>query len=128
MDFRPTFLCLVHKLFLILTALDYKPHWKMRWKIYMPWVKMAGIQYIYSDSKWNWPFLAILLTIYMFIFHKTEVWTVILRCIMGLKSDWFKSYDAKCKYFHFQLFAILYKNTRFRFLCFLVLCYNFCTN
>jgi len=28
-DFRPTFPCLVHKLTLILTALDYKPHWKM---------------------------------------------------------------------------------------------------
>ena len=35
------------------------------------------------------------------IFHKTEVQTVILRCLTGLNSDWFKGYDTKCKYFHF---------------------------
>ena len=28
-DFRPTFPCLVHKLSVILTVLDYHPHWKM---------------------------------------------------------------------------------------------------
>ena len=33
----------------------------------------------------------------MFIFHKTEVQTVILICLMGLNSDWFKSYGTKCK-------------------------------
>ena len=36
----------------------------------------------------------------MFIFHKTEVLEVILRCLTGLIYDWLKSYDAKRKYFH----------------------------
>ena len=40
----------------------------------------------------------------MFIFHKTEVLTVILRCLTGLIYDWLKSYDAKRKYFHFFFF------------------------
>ena len=35
--------------------------------------------------------------IYMNIFHKTEVQTVILRCWMGLFLNWFKSYDIKWK-------------------------------
>ena len=64
----------------------------------------------------------------MIIFHKTEVQKIILRCLTGLNSDWFNSYDTKCKYFHFHFFAILYKNTHLRFLCLCVLCHNFCTN
>ena len=40
----------------------------------------------------------------MIIFHKTEVLTVILRCLTGLTYDWLKSYDTKCKYFHFFFF------------------------
>ena len=47
----------------------------------------------------------------MVIFHKTEVQTVILMCLMGLNSDWFNGYDPKSRYFHFQFLAILYKNT-----------------
>ena len=35
---------------------------------------------------------------YMFIFHKTEVQTVILRCLMGLNLDWFKSYGLRCRW------------------------------
>ena len=31
----------------------------------------------------------------MFIFHKNEVQTVILRCLMSLNLNWFKSYDTK---------------------------------
>ena len=58
----------------------------------------------------------------------TEVQTVILRCLTGLKSDWFKDYDTKRKYFHFWFFAILYKNTLLHFLHFFILCHNFCTN
>ena len=42
----------------------------------------------------------------MCIFHKTEVQTVILRCLAGLDSDWFKNYDTKHKYFHFRFFAM----------------------
>ena len=33
----------------------------------------------------------------MNIFHKTEVQTVIFRCLTGLNLNWFKSYDTKCK-------------------------------
>ena len=32
----------------------------------------------------------------VFIFHKTEVQTVILRCLMGLNCNWFKSYGLRC--------------------------------
>ena len=32
---------------------------------------------------------------YMTIFHKTEVHSVILRCLTGLNLDLFKSYDSK---------------------------------
>ena len=32
----------------------------------------------------------------MDIFHKTEVQTVILRCLTGLKLNWFNSYGLKC--------------------------------
>ena len=64
----------------------------------------------------------------MSIFHKTEVQTDILVYLTGLKSDWFKGYDTKCKYFHFWFFAILYKNTLLRFLHFFILCHNYCTN
>ena len=63
----------------------------------------------------------------MIIFHKTEVQKIILRCLTGLNSDWFNNYDTKCKYFHFRFFAILYKNTHLHFLCFCLLCHNFCT-
>ena len=41
----------------------------------------------------------------MFIFHKTEVLTVILRCLTGLTYYWFKSYDTKRKYFYFFFFC-----------------------
>ena len=65
---------------------------------------------------------------YMIVFHKTEVQKIILRCLMGLNSNWFNSYDTKHIYFHFRIFAILYKNTHLSFWCFCVLCHNFCTN
>ena len=32
----------------------------------------------------------------VFIFHKTEVQTVILRCLTGLNLNWFKSYGLRC--------------------------------
>ena len=32
----------------------------------------------------------------VFIFHKTEVLTVILRYLMGLNLDWVKSYGLRC--------------------------------
>ena len=39
-----------------------------------------------------WPFFAMCVN----IFHKTEVLTVILRWLMGLNLDWFKSYGLRC--------------------------------
>ena len=33
----------------------------------------------------------------MGIFHKTEIQTVILRCLMSLNLNWYKSYDTKRK-------------------------------
>ena len=64
-------------------------------------------------------------------FHKTEVLMVILRFLIGLNFDWFKSYDTKSKYFHFSFFVIMYKNRRLGplpFLHFCVFCHNFCTH
>ena len=43
------------------------------------------------------PFLVIN---YVNIFHKTEVLTVILRCLMGLNLDWVKGYGLKCSLGH----------------------------
>ena len=40
-----------------------------------------------------WPFFAN----HMGIFHKTEIQTVILRCLMSLNLNWYKSYGTKCK-------------------------------
>ena len=40
-----------------------------------------------------WPSIAIS----MVIFHKTEIQTVILRCITGLNLDWFKIYGLRCR-------------------------------
>ena len=47
----------------------------------------------------KWPFYAN----YMNIFHKTEIQTVILRCIVGLNLNWIKSNDmitVKVLFFH----------------------------
>ena len=96
------------------------------------WIKIVAknILFIYLKSvykwiflyKWpmydhSWPFFAKC----MFIFHKTEVLTVILKCLTGLTYDWFKNYDTKCKYFNSgfvqkQMFASF---AFFAFLCFL---------
>ena len=59
--------------------------------------------YVKSDRKWmlllnncykivSGHFFAIC----FFIFHKTEVQTVILRCLTGLNHSWFKSYGFRC--------------------------------
>ena len=36
------------------------------------------------------------------IFYKTEVQTVILRCLTCLNLNWFKNYDSKCKFDSFD--------------------------
>ena len=66
-----------------------------------------------ATDKWQfydhiWPFFAN----YMFIFPKTEIQTVFLRCLISLNLNWHKNYDTKRKYFHFLFFLILYKNRR----------------
>ena len=63
----------------------------------------------------------------MFIFHKTEIQTVIIRCLTGINLDWFKSYDTKCKYrFPFAVFCNFVQKHSFAFFAFL--CHIFCTN
>ena len=68
------------------------------------------------------PFLLIFfLYVHMLIFHKTEAQTVILRCLLGLNSNFSKSYDTKCKYFHFPFFRFCKKKlicVFFVFFCF----------
>ena len=56
----------------------------------------------------------------MFIIHKTQILTAILRCLTGLTCDWFKSYDANHKHFHFFSFVILYKNRLCIFVFFVI--------
>ena len=45
-----------------------------------------------------WPFVVIFFGNYIDIFLKTEIQTVILRCLMGLNIDWFKNYGLRCKW------------------------------
>ena len=40
---------------------------------------------------------------FLYIFHKTELQTVILRYWTVLNLNWFKSYDSKCKYIFLDL-------------------------
>ena len=42
-------------------------------------------------------FLAFFFDNYLYIFHKTGVQKVILRCWTGLNFEWFKSYDTNEK-------------------------------
>ena len=64
----------------------------------------------------------------IFIFHKTEVGTVILRCLTGVNynnSDWFKSYDTNNKYFYISFLCDFVQKLMFAsfaffaFLCFI---------
>jgi hypothetical protein len=76
--------------------LDWFIHYGLRCK-WRPCTCLANSQKIATD-KWPfydhiWPFFAN----YIFIFHKTEVRTIILKCLMSLNPIWFKSYDTKCK-------------------------------
>ncbi len=58
-------------------------------------------------------------TICMFIFHKTEVLTVILRCLTGLTYDWFKTQIFPFLFF----FNFLQKHTFSSFAFYFVLCF-----
>ena len=74
------------------------------------------------------PFPAIFFAICMFIFHKTEVQTVILKCLTGLNLDWFKSYDTKRKKLKKASMCFWTKLQKNRNGNISVLCHNFWTN
>ena len=73
----------------------------------------------------KWPFYDHLRPVfgnYMTIFYKTEVQTVILKCltlIKGLNLDWFKSYDSKYEYFNFLFFCDILEKNAIAFFAFL---------
>ena len=84
--------------------IDWFKNYGLRCKL-RPRACLANFQNIATDKSifydHIWPYF---LTIschffanYMFIFHKTEIQTVILRCLMNLNLNWFKSYDKKHK-------------------------------
>ena len=85
--------------------------WKQQYKPAKLWFK-TNVPHKWPLYDYFWPFFAIC----MFIFHKTEVLTVILRCLTGL--HYFKSYDTKRKYFHFFLFCNFVQKHAFVFFAF----------
>ena len=93
-----------------------------------PHASSANSQKITTDNSHFQTISGHCFAIFMFIFHKTETQTVILRCLMSLNLNFFKSCDTKYKYFHSCFLVILYKNTHLCFLHFFVLCHNFYTN
>ena len=82
-----------------------------------------------ATDKWPfydhvWPFFAK----YMVIFHKTEIQTVILRCLTSLNLNWFQRYDEKHKKsknenLHFFMYVIGTANENIW-----ILCHNFWNN
>ena len=65
----------------------------------------------------------------MFIFHKTEVQTVILRSLTGLKSEWVQNLWQKNANISISIFLQFCIKTHLRvFFRFFVLSHNFCTN
>ena len=86
-----------------------------------PCTCLANSQKIATD-KWPfydhiWPFFAN----YIFIFHKTEVRTIILKCITSLNPNWFKSYDTKTQKCKKRKWVFLYKiakNWKWKYLLF----------
>ena len=62
------------------------------------WVQVRQTPKIITTDRWpcayhTWPFFANCI----FIFQKTEIQTVILRCLTSLNLNWYKSYDTKCR-------------------------------
>ena len=87
----------------IIMWLSYQISWKHR-------STESEMQHLNSVSKWklllNNCYKTVsghLFAICIFIFHKTEVQTVILNCLIGLNLNLFKSYNTKCKCFYFWL-------------------------
>ena len=97
-------------------------------------------QYWHKDLFWNECFLindlcttfsGHFFAICMFIFHKTEALTVILRCLTVQFKVGSKVMTQNANISISFFFAILYKNRYlhlFCFLCFCVFCHNLCTN
>ena len=115
---------------------------KIYWKKWIDWITInftekaklytpstLNIVLIKSDRKWmlllnncckivSGHFFAMCI----FKFHKTEVQTVILRCLMGLNLNWFKSYGLKCsktQIFPFPFFCDFVQKHKFAFFAFL---------
>ena len=59
----------------------------------------------------------------MFIFHKTEVQTLILRCLTSLNLNWYKIYDTKRKNAKNANVCFCTKSQTMEMDC--VLCHNF---
>ena len=107
------------------------------------WIKSDHINHtkklcfsILLEKNWKfkfkkWPFLTIcghFFGKYIDIFHKTEIQTVILRCLMSSNLNWYKSYDTKrknSKNTNLCFWTKLQKNGNGNIS---VLCYNFWTN
>ena len=53
--------------------------------------KIATDRWLFLDH--IWPFFAN----YILVFYKTEIQTIILKCVMSLNLNWYKSYDKKHK-------------------------------
>ena len=56
----------------------------------------------------------------MFIFHKTEIQMVILRCLTVLNLNWLKSYGLRCskkQIFKFPFFCDIVQKHKFVFFC-----------
>ena len=76
--------------------LDWFRHYGLRCR-WRPCTCLANSQKIATDK---WPFSTISGHFFancMFILHKTEVLTVILKCLKSLNPNWYKSYDTKPK-------------------------------
>ena len=98
------------------------------WCKWRPCACLANFQKIATD-KWSfyyhiWPFFANC----VLIFHKTEIQTIILRCLRILKLNWYNSYDTKHKNAKNAnpCFCTKLQNTKNGNIC--ILCHNLRTN
>ena len=98
-------ICIFHKILVLTVILRgwtylnpngikiYDINYKMVWQVCFLYLE---------EKKWKfkiqkWPFFDHLWSFfgnYMAIFHKTEIQTVILRCLLGLNLNWINSYDV----------------------------------
>ena len=106
---------------------DWLKNYGLRCK-WRPRACLANFQNIPTD-KWTfyyhiWPFFANC----VLIFHKTEIQTVILRCLAILNLIWYNSYDTKHKNAKNTnlCFCTKLQNTKNGNIC--ILCHNLRTN